>query len=333
MMAQAAKAQETITASLGGTEALTDMMAQAAKAQETITASLGGTEALTDMMAQAAKAQETITASLGGTEALTDMMAQAAKAQETITASLGGTEALTDMMAQAAKAQETITAKVADPIRHLQRIFADDAVEVAKAHEALTSQVTQVAKTHQAFAAKVDEVAKAQGNLASMIADSATTKNLQFDLGSLHSEALGSLAMSESLLGLAGLAATRIEAAGFTDHFASALEDVVNPSSRADVVARLDASETSSDELLADHDELARLVGPGLDPVTTRVLLAVLVVASLPFIADAVITISLAILSQCWTALRLVAEVTRLDPAIPGLLTLLTILGVTYRRD
>ena len=137
--------------------------------------------------------------------------------------------------------------------------------------------------------------------------------------------------MSESLFGLAGLAAMRIEAAGFTDHFATALEGIVNPSSGADVAARLDAPEPTSEELLADHDELARLIGPGLNPVTTRVLLAVLVVASLPFIADALLTISLAILGQGWAALRLLAEVTRLDPAISGLLTLLTILGVSYR--
>ena len=69
-----------------------------------------------------------------------------------------------------------------------------------------------------------------------------------------------------------------------------------------------------------------------LDPVTTRVLLAVLVVASLPFIADAVLTISLAVLGQCWEALKLVEEITSLSPAISGLLSVLTIWGVVYGR-
>ena len=66
--------------------------------------------------------------------------------------------------------------------------------------------------------------------------------------------------------------------------------------------------------------------------MATLVLLTVLVGASLPFIADAVITISLVVLGECWATLRLVNEVAHLDPAISGLLTLLTVFGVVGRR-
>ena len=97
-------------------------------------------------------------------------------------------------------------------------------MEASKALDALTSQITQVASVPQGFAAKVDELSKAQAGLASMVADSAALGNLQLNRGFPKAEEFQSLAMSASLVGLAGIAATRIEAAGFTDQFASALE-------------------------------------------------------------------------------------------------------------
>ena len=205
--------------------------------------------------------------------------------------------------------------------------------EAARVQEAVAAQVAAAARRNQTFTAKIGELVEAQEVFVSTVADTTAVGRLQLNLRNLQPEALGSLAMSDSLVGLAGIAATRIEAAGFTDHFASALESLVEGFPSSDVEAELEASEPPSEELLADHSELVHLVGPNLDPVTTRVLLAVLVVASLPFLTDAVFAISLEVLGQCWEALKLVEEITSLNPAISGLLTVLTIWGIVYRRS
>ena len=326
------KHMHALAASVGGAEKLAAGVAEAARAQEVFAASVGGAEKLAAGVAEAARAQEVFAASVGGAEKLAAGVAEAARAQEVFAASVGGAEKLAAGVAEAARAQEVFAAQVMEPIRHLQDNFVAGVAEAARAQEALAAQVTAVAMTHQTFTAKVDELAKAQAAFASTIADSSALGHLQLSLGALQPEVLGSLAMSDSLVRLAGIAATRIEAAGFTDIFASALESLVETSPGSDVEVECDSSGPTSEELLTDHSELVRLVGMNLDPVTTRVLLAVLVVASLPFIADAVLTISLAVLGQCWEALKLVEEITSLSPAISGLLSVLTIWGVVYGR-
>ena len=261
-------------------------------------------------------------------EAVANALTKQMRHFQAVAASVGGAEKLAAGVAEAARAQEAFAAEVAEPIRHLQGIFTVGVAEAARAQEVLAAQVTAVAKIHQTFATEIDELAEAQAAFTSTIADSASLGRLQPSLGALQPEALGSLAMSDSLVRIAGIAATRIEAAGYRDHFASALERLAGELPSSDVEADRSSSEPTSEGLLADHSELVRLVGPNLDPVTTRVLLAVLVVASLPFIADAVLAISLAVLGQCWEALKFVEEITSLSPAISGLLSVLTIWGV-----
>jgi len=288
-------------------------------------------EAVTSALNKQMRHVQDVVASVGGSGKWDSMLEEASRAQKVV-ASVGGSGKWDSMLEEASRAQTVFAASVAEQTRHLQSVFADGAVEATKALDGLTSRITEVASVHQAFAATFDEVSKVQASLASKIAESAALGKRELSRGFPRVEDLQSLAMSAPLVGLAGIAATRIEAAGFTDQFASALEDVASALSRADVETPSEEWDPSSEELFADHGELERLVCPGLDVVTTRVLLAVLVGASLPFISDALLTVSLLILGECWSTLRLFGEITHLDPAIPGLLTLPTVFGVVASR-